>query len=120
MDYEFTLDEYDKPIAEFSSGFESFGRWFSEALGSDEQQIDGLLGIIEQLEQKRINSRQLFTEDAQLTINCDEVEVRAQALDVETDLELPEDTRFYDDESHASCGLPDFKQALLSWQKFVR
>ncbi|MFT5690890.1 MAG: hypothetical protein ACI92E_000213 [Oceanicoccus sp.] len=126
MDYEFTLDEYDRPIAEFSMGFEALGRWLTEELGSEQHNIDDLLDIVIQLEQKRITSRQLFGEDSKLVIDQDQVEVMALALEIERDEEsdnvqtLPENTRLYDDESYAHCGLQDFKQALLSWQEFVQ
>ena len=119
MDYEFSLDEYDRPIAEFSMGFEALGRWLSEELGNDQLLIEELLDIIQQLEQQRVNDRLLFGENFQLAINQHEVTVTALALDGEPAQELPEDTRLYDDELYASCGLPDFKQALLSWQVFV-
>lgn len=126
MDYEFTLDEYDRPIAEFSMGFEALGRWLTEELGSEQHNIDDLLDIIIQLEQKRINSRQLFGEDSKLLIDQEQVEVMALALEIGDDEDsddkpaLPENTRLYDDESYANCGLQDFKQALLSWQEFVQ
>ncbi|WP_019531377.1 YacL family protein [Dasania marina] len=119
MDYEFTLDEYDRPVAEFSSGFEALGRWLSEEVGSDEQQLQELLDIIEQLQQQRITSRQLFGRDAQLTLNHNEVEAVALALSEDADYELPEDTQLYKDESEASCGLLDFKEAVLAWQKYI-
>lgn len=118
MDYEFTLDEYDRPIAEFSSGFEAFGRWFSEQL-SDQHAIVELLEIIQQLEQQRISSRQIFSSDSHLLLAQDDVEVKALALDGEYEEELPENTQLYDDEAYANCGLPDFKDALIAWQKFV-
>jgi uncharacterized protein YacL (UPF0231 family) len=118
MDYEFTLDEHDRPIAEFSSGFEALGRWFSEQL-ADQQAITELIEIVEQLEQQRISRRQLFSEDSHLLLTHDEVEAKSLAIDNEVEDDLPEDTRLYDDESYARCGLPDFKSALIAWQKFV-
>ena len=118
MDYEFFLNEYDRPIAEFSLGFEAFGRWFSEQL-KDQHAITELLEIVEQLEQHRINRRQLFSTDSYLLLTQDEVEVKAVALETEVEQELPENTRLYDDEAYASSGLPDFKHALIAWQRFV-
>ncbi|MGK0498450.1 MAG: hypothetical protein ACJAYG_000077 [Oceanicoccus sp.] len=118
MDYDFTLDEYDQPIAEFSSGFEALGRWFSEQL-KDQDAIDELLSIVEQLEQQRISRRQLFSADSHLLLTQDDVEAKALAMDNEVEGGLPEHTRLYDDEAYARCGLPDFKQALIAWQQFV-
>lgn len=119
MDYDFTLDEYDKPVAEFSSGFEALGRWINEEVGSDQQRIDELLDIIEQLREKRITKRELDSHDAQLTLTNNDVEVRAFALTRDYDNELPDNTQLYDQESHANCGLVDFKEALQAWQEFV-
>jgi uncharacterized protein YacL (UPF0231 family) len=118
MDYEFALDEYDRPIAEFSSGFEALGRWFSEQL-RDQYSISELLMIVEQLEQRRITRRQIFSEDSHLLMTQEEVETKAMILDEEFEDELPENTHLYQDEAYARCGLQDFKQALLSWQQFV-
>lgn len=120
MDFEFTLDEYDRPVAEFSTGFEALGRWITEELAADQEAIDGLLDILQQVTDKRIASRQLFAEDMQLNINIVEVEVVALALGNEFDEQhLPENTHLYDDESHSICGLPDFLQAVLAWREFV-
>jgi uncharacterized protein YacL (UPF0231 family) len=119
MDYDFSLDEYDKPIAEFSSGFEALGRWINEEVGSDQQRIDELLDVIEQLHQKRIQKRHFDSHDAQLTLTNNEVEVRAFAITREYQSALPDNTQLYDQESHANCGLVDFKAALIAWQEFV-
>lgn len=120
MDFEFTLNEYDRPVAEFSTGFEALGRWITEELAADQDAIDGLLDILQQVSDKRVASRQLFAEDMQLNINAAEVEVIALALgDDYADQALPEDTQFYDDESHAVCGLPDFLESVLAWRAFA-
>ena len=119
MDYEFNYDILGQPIAQFSMGHEAIGRWFSEELCNNQQRIDELLNIIEQIEQHHIIQRRLIGLEFELHINKDDVEIFAQTLDFDVEEELPEDTNLYDDESHSGCGLPDFKQALLSWKKFV-
>ena len=119
MDYEFTYDEYDNPIAIFTSGFEALGRWLSEEL-CQHPHIDEMLDIIDQLEQRRIQRRVLIGYDAQLEIDRDEVSVVANlAQEPDYEHELPEGTSPYDDESNAACGLYDFKSALLAWQDFI-
>ncbi len=119
MDYDFTFDEYDKPVAEFSMGHEAIGSWFSEELGSNQQRIEELIDIVDQLVHRRIQQRQVEGTEYQLKLNQEEVEVRALSLELEIDEELPEDTNLYDDESFAECGLEDFQQALISWQEFI-
>jgi len=120
VDYEFTLDGSDRPVARFSMGFEALGRWFSEELGSNQQLIEELLDIIQQLEQHNINNNhQLSGKDFQLCINQDEVKVSTLKLEGSEDEVLPENTRIYNDELNSGCGLQDFKYVLLSWQEFV-
>ncbi len=119
MDYDFTFDEYDKPVAEFSMGHEAIGTWLSEELGANQQRIEELIDIVDQLVHRRIQQRQIEGTEYQLKLNQEDVEVRALSLELEIDEELPEDTNLYDEESFAECGLEDFQQALISWQEFI-
>jgi len=119
VDYEFSYDLLGQPIAQFSMGHEAIGRWFCEELCNNQQRIDELLNIIEQIEQRCINQRRLIGSEFELHIDINEVEIFAQTLNFDVVEDLPEDTNLYDEESHSGCGLPDFKQALLSWKTFV-
>ncbi|WP_028471057.1 YacL family protein [Neptunomonas japonica] len=119
MDYEFSIDELGRPRAKFSMGAEAVGRWFSEELSDDLQQINQLIELVETLERDEISNYQQSGKEFQLRLNRNEIEVVALVLGLDIDEELPEDTNLYDVESYAGCGLPDFKQALLSWQSFV-
>ena len=120
MDYDFTFDEYDKPIAEFSMGHEAIGSWFNDELGTNQQRIEELVDILEQLVNRRIQQRQVDGTEYQLRMNQEDVEVRALSLGMEVDdEELPENTNLYDNESYAECGLEDFQQVLISWQEFI-
>lgn len=120
MDYEFSLDEYNQPLAKFSLGHEALGRWFSEELRSDQHAITELLDVIQQLEQRSTYSHKIMGPEFQLRFQQHEVEVLALSLGIDIDEELPEDTDLYDAESYSECGLHDFKQALLSWQDYLR
>lgn len=119
MDYEFSYDETNQPIARFSLGHEAVGRWFTEELGSDQQAITKLLETVRHAEQNRLNRLHVQGSEFQLRIEQNEVEVVALAFDIDVDEPIPEDTSLYDAESYAECGLQDFKQALLSWQMFI-
>ncbi len=119
MDYEFTIDDYKKPVAHFSIGHEAIGRWLTEELSSDEQAIAELLDYIRKIDQKKIFQHQIMGNEFQLRLNIEQIEVIALALDIDVYEELPEDTNLYDQESYAECGIHDFKQAVLDWQKFV-
>lgn len=98
MDYDFTFDEYDKPIAEFSMGHEAIGIWFNDELGANQQRIDELVDIIDQLVHHRIQQRQIEGTEYQLRLSQENVEVIALSLGLEVDEELPEDTNLYDEE----------------------
>lgn len=125
MDYEFTLDEYDRPIAEFSMGFEAIGKWFSQEIGSDEQRLNDLLDIVNQLSLRRVHERQLFGIELQLSINQQNVEIMPLDMDNNQQLsdieqtQAEQGTQLYNDESYSACGLPDFEQALVAWQEFI-
>lgn len=119
MDYEFSFDEYDKPVAEFSMGHEAMGSWFSDELGANKQRIEELIEIIDQLINRRIEQRLIEGTEYQLRLNQEDAEVRALSLDIDIDEELPENTNLYDEESFSECGLEDFQQALQSWQEFI-
>lgn len=119
MDYDFSFDEYDKPIAEFSMGHEAMGSWFSEELGANQQRIEEIIDIVDQLIHRRIQQRQIEGTEYQLRMSQEDVEVRALSLELDIDEELPEDTNLYDEESFSECGLEDFQQALISWQEFI-
>lgn len=128
MEYEFTSDEKDHPLAVFSSGHVAFGCWFTDELGSNPQRIEMLLGIITQLEAKTLFEHADNGRTFSLQLNRDEVVVNANSLAVEmADLygepqEIPSGatTDFYDEELHAECGLTDFKAALLAWRLFLQ
>lgn len=119
MDYEFTIDDYNKPVARFSIGHEALGRWLTEELCGNNIAIAELLDCVRQLEQHEILQHQVVGKEFQLRLNREYIEVIALALDFDVDEELPENTSLYDQESYAECGIQDFKQALLDWQTFV-
>lgn len=119
VDYDFTFDEYDKPIAEFSMGHEAMGTWFNDELGANQQRIEELVDIVDQLVNRRIEQRLIEGTEYRLRMNQQDVEVVALSLGLDVDEELPENTNVYEDESHAECGLEDFQDALVSWQEFI-
>jgi uncharacterized protein YacL (UPF0231 family) len=119
VDYDFTFNEYDKPIAEFSMGHEAIGTWFNDELGANQQRIEELVDIVDQLVRRRVQQRLIEGTEYRLRMNQEDVEVAALSLGLEIDEELPENTNIYDDESHAECGLEDFQEALISWQEFI-
>jgi uncharacterized protein YacL (UPF0231 family) len=119
VDYDFSFDEYDRPVAEFSMGHEAIGTWFNDELGNNEQRIEEIIEVLDQLVNRRIQQRQIEGTEYKLRMNQENIEVIALSLGIEVDEELPENTNVYDDESFAECGLEDFQEALISWQEFI-
>jgi len=119
MDYEYTIDEFGKLSAQFSSGYEAMGLWFNEEIENNQAVISDLLDRIDQLEQRKKSYFHIEGKEFQLRLHTDGVEVLALALGIDVDEALPENTNLYDQESFSECGLQDFKQAVLMWQEFV-
>jgi uncharacterized protein YacL (UPF0231 family) len=117
VEYDFKFDALNRPIARFSMDHEAFGHWFTDELKKDPAKIESLLKVIERLENHEIFEQEIIGIDLKLTLNRDDVE--ANELHDYIDDEIPEETDFSDDHTHALCGLPDFKEAILSWQSFV-
>ncbi|MFT4993565.1 MAG: hypothetical protein ACI965_000585 [Paraglaciecola sp.] len=120
MDYQFIRNEDAQPMAIFSMGAETLGRWISDELGSDQVKIQALLQVIDTLQRKEMTEYQLQGVEYDIELNHDEIEVRAHELSLSAPEELPEGTELYDQESITGCGLEDFKQVLLSWQDFIQ
>lgn len=115
MDYEYRYNSQNQPVAEFSMGHEAIGRWITDELGASSAKIQELLGVIEAIENTQLAQKTIFGRELTLSLSQEDVEITA-AFD--TDEELPEDTNLSEDESTASCGLPDFKQAVEEWLEF--
>ena len=126
MDFEFKTDFIGRPVARFSMGHEALGSWFSDELGSNHSRITELLAVIEQLCNCQRWEFELPGSEYYLSLTRDTATVKGVALSLSTDQDqfdsdnlAAEELDFYDDELHTSCGLDDFKAALLSWQSFI-
>ena len=118
MDYEFRRNLYGRYQAEFSMGHEALGLWLTEELATDQELIASLLNNIELLQTQQSWQHQQPGREFMLSMNQDGVEVRAALLDDMAD-QAPDDLNHYDQESHACCGLDDFRQLLESWAEFI-
>ncbi|WP_158770651.1 YacL family protein [Paraglaciecola sp. L1A13] len=119
MDYQFIRNDRAEPMAIFDMGAETLGLWFSEELGRDHHKIAHLLNVIKQLENKDIEHYELCGREFNMELNRDEVEVYATITREEGEIDIPQDTELYDQESISGCGLEDFKSVLLSWSNFI-
>lgn len=120
MEYQFSFDIYEKPIAKLSMGHEVIGRWLSDEVSNNQQTINQILDIISQLERAKIFTRRMAGKDFEISFNQHDVEITTQCFGSEFADALPEDTHIYEQESYAECGLQDFKQLLTDWQRFIK
>lgn len=123
MDYTFKRDLYGQYLAEFSMGHEAFGHWLTEELGSNQTKIGELLIKLEQLSQRSAHEHSVPGREFTLEMDQSGIEVRAALFDDannEISTAAPEELNHYDQESHACCGLDDFRQLLQAWQIFTK
>lgn len=119
MNYQFIRNLTGEPEALFEMGNEVFSHWFSDELAHNQPTLTTLFDAIDKLEQRQIKQFVLPGKEFCLSMDQDEVELRANILERDAPEELPEGTELYDQESMAGCGLEDFKQVLRSWSDFV-
>ncbi|MFK0574023.1 YacL family protein [Endozoicomonas sp.] len=125
MDYHFQRNFSGQPEAQFSMDHEAMGIWLTDELGSNRQQLEHLLQVVDSLEK---GQRWEYFDDGneyRLHLTRDRAEVRAALLDTEMkpsayeEHDEMEELDYYDNESISHCGLDDFKTLLLSWQNFL-
>jgi len=126
MDYEFKRDLYGHYQAEFSMGHEALGRWLTEEIDNNQIKINALLNKLKGLQQQLCLEHQLLGREFMLEMNQDGIEIRAIQLDEASDNSsdylndnASEELSPYDQESYACCGLDDFQQLLVAWQRFT-
>lgn len=119
MDYELEYDYMGYPLAKFSMGHEAFGRWFTEELSKDIILVDKILSGISQIENKTVVEKNYRGKVFELMLELEQVSVRALALDYDSGEELGDNLQLFDQELMSDCGLPDFKEALISWREFI-
>ena len=119
MDYELKKDYLGKPFAKFSMGHEAFASWFTEELSNDIVLVDKILSSVSQVENRSIFEKYFCGKSFELTLEFEQVSVRALSLSYDTEDELGDDLEVFDQELKSDCGLPDFKDALISWREFI-
>jgi len=126
MDYHFQRNFAGQPEAQFSMDHEAIGFWLTDELGSNNQQLEHLLQVIDSLEK---GQRWEYFDDGtdyRLHLTRDGVAISAALLESESTMpvslegcDVLAQLDYYDHESMSHCGLDDFKRLLLGWQKFL-
>ncbi len=126
MDYHFQRNFAGQPEAQFSMDHEAIGFWLTDELGSNNQQLEHLLQVIDSLEK---GQRWEYFDDGtdyRLHLTRDGATISAALLESESTMpvslegcDVLAQLDYYDHESMSHCGLDDFKQLLLGWQAFL-
>ena len=120
MEFEFKRDMLHNTIkSQFSMGHEAVGIWLEQEINMDLAGISRLLTQIQLLQTQALEQLEFLGAEFSLFLNQEEAKIVANILLSDND-ELPEDMSFYDEESLALCGLEDFEQMLLSYQRFIQ
>ena len=119
MDYELKKDYLGKPFAKFSMGHEAFSHWFTEELSNDIVLVDKILSSVSKVENRSVFEKHFCGKSFELTLEFEQVVVRALLLDYDTKEDLGDDLEVFDQELMSDCGLPDFKDVLVSWREFI-
>jgi len=121
MEYRFRKDTLnDTYRVDFSMGHEAFGSWLLSELGAEKEHVSQLIERLDEV--KFLKSEQeilMVGRDFSLTLTCDDALIRANSLNIDSELPQGEDFSHYDDESASACGIEDFETMLLSWHAFI-
>ena len=118
MDYEFSFNDFDQPIAEFSMGHELFGQWLSDEVGDDAERCQTLINEIEQLEFNNHGEKVLVGKRLTLTLTPQDAFIVGEEYD-DNDQTFLADNGLEELELQAECGLQDFKITVADWKTFI-
>ena len=108
------------PVAELSMEQAAIGRWLSDEIGADTHRVNGLLHNIAEIRDGIFLELDVDGKEFRMTLNKDEVEIKANSLVNNLDVDSAEQMdaeglSFYDSEEVAGCGLDDFEALLIAW-----
>ncbi len=123
MDFEFRRNMFDDGVvALFSMEHQIIGRWFSEELSTDKVKLNEIKFAMTSLEKNTIHDWRLVGRESTIEITKDQVTIFENTLseDDESIEGLEQGFSVYSAESLAYCGFEDFKNALESFEAFIR
>lgn len=116
MDFQFT--HYQGEVsAKCSMEHIALANWFNSEVRSNPSAILTALSCASSLKENQEET--LIGAEYTLFLNADEVMVRANHLAIESDEILEDDFHYYDEESLAFCGTPDFIHFLHAYLDFI-
>ena len=119
MEYDFSLDEYQRPRAQFSMEAVAFGPWFCDECNTVEQ-VERVLSALARIEAGQQYQYEHTGLEQRLLIETGEVTVCALSLLQDSDIEPHDEMlNFYDEEQVSGCGLDDFKACMHAWRDYL-
>lgn len=124
MEYEYIND----PItglakATFSLEHEIIGPWLEVEVGKNTEKLTSILTAIDQVESTPNQEIIISGHEYTATVSRDDVIIEVNAsmngADIAIPEELAEDIDGCELNTSASCGIDDFRLALLSWARFI-
>lgn len=116
MDFQFT-SHLGNVTVKCSMEHIALANWFNTEVRLNPQAILTALSTAQQLVENQ--EARLIGAEYTLFLNADEVMIRANNLMMESDEILEEDFHYYDEESIAFCGTPDFIHFLNAYIDFI-
>lgn len=124
MDFQFSA-RFDGVTAKCSMEHQAVANWFNTEVRLNSGLISTALSAVQQAKTFPYTEEFCFIgAEYGLFINADEVMVKANNLNTETEqatplMQMEQDFHYYDSESIAFCGLEDFEQFLHSYLAFI-
>ena len=124
MEYQFIDDPITgSAVARFSLDHEVIGPWLEVEVGTDPVKLAQLLTAMAEVEEEKQSEITITGSEYTVSFSRGDVTVQTNAsmngIEVLPDALIEENIDF-DQQDSSSCGSDDFRELLLSWEKFVR
>jgi uncharacterized protein YacL (UPF0231 family) len=141
MEYQFSFDHLNRPLAQCSMDHEAFGDWLTEDMPQAHTELRQLLEKIRALLAGRCDQYRFISDQYQLTLTPEDAILRSKSYhqqdtsgsgdlwsteqagllhDDDDQWAIETDELSLDDQyGHAMCGLEDFQALLEAWHTFI-
>ncbi|MGR5253359.1 YacL family protein [Vibrio astriarenae] len=120
MDFEFKKNTLLGTYTVYCSmGHEAVAQWVESELGTEITNIDKHLDLLEQARISPYKEINLLGQGYSLSIYDNEVTIKANTVQDESDDWHDEELGSYSNETESVCGLDDFESLLVQWRDFI-
>ncbi|AOM41060.1 YacL family protein [Xenorhabdus hominickii] len=118
MEYQFMQDVTGQVTTSFSMDHEAIGHWLNEEVKGDLSVLDKITVALKDIKGSE-RQWQLVGHEYTLLMTEEEIMIRANQLQFDTEEIIEEGMSYYDNESLAFCGTDDFIAMLADYKEFV-